>query len=418
LLERMIANGLTRPEQRVVPGSGESLRSSFVQPYDCDTVLIQGVTLRNAIFWQVHPTLCRNVTVDTVTTDAARTYLNTDGCDPESSDHVVIKNCDLGSNDDNIAIKSGRDEDGRRVNVPSQNIVVFGCVMNGTWGAITCGSEQTGGIRNVYAYRITIVGDTKYGLYVKSNTRRGGFTENVRVDRMTGVVERSVVFVTSTFDRQTGTFPPSFAGLTVTNSSCTAADRVLDVNGLPESHVRGLTIRDCDFAGVRNAANIVGNVDDLAIANVRINGARIADTNIVEVVNRATGKVLAVSGDPTVNGAAVVQATSTGSPAQQWQLVSVPGGFVTLVNRASGRVLDVTGASTADDAPVIQYRETEAANQQWRLTDASAGHRTLTSRRSGKLLDVTGTSTADGAPVVQRAATGATRQQWRLVTVG
>lgn len=74
--------------------------------------------------------------------------------------------------------------------------------MDGTWGAITCGSEQTGGIRNVYAYRISIVGATKYGLYVKSNTRRGGFTENVHVDRMTGVVERSLVFVTSTFDRQ------------------------------------------------------------------------------------------------------------------------------------------------------------------------------------------------------------------------
>lgn len=92
-----------------------------MQPYECDTVLIQGVTLRKPIFWQLHPTLCRNVTVDNVTTDTDRTYLNTDGCDPEYCDHVVIKNCVLGSNDDNIAIKSGRDEDGRRVDVPSQN---------------------------------------------------------------------------------------------------------------------------------------------------------------------------------------------------------------------------------------------------------------------------------------------------------
>jgi polygalacturonase len=304
------------------------------------------------------------------------------------------------------------------VNVPSQNIVVFGCTMDGTWGAITCGSEQTGGIRNVYAYRITVVGDTKYGLYVKSNTRRGGFTENVRVDRMTGVVARSFVFVTSTFDRQTGAYPPSFRGLSVTNSSCTAADRVLDVNGLPESHVRGLVVRDSDFAGVRNPANIVANVDDLAVANVRINGSRTPDTSFFQVVNRASGRVLAVAGDSTANGAAVVQATATGSAAQQWQLVSVPGGYVTLVNRASGRVLDVTGASTADDAPVVQYRDTEGTNQQWRPADVAAGFRTLTSRRSGKVLDVGGGSAAEGAPIVQRAGTGAAHQQWRLVAVG
>src|SRR6185295_3927318 len=147
-------------------------------------------------------------TVDSVSTDPSTSHSNTDGCDPESCDHVVIRNCDLGAHDDNIAIKSGRDADGRRVNVPCQNIVVFGCRMNGNSGAINCGSEQTGGIRNVYAYKCTLVGATAFALYIKSNTRRGGFSDNINIDAFSGTVAGHFVFATSTYKDQTGGFLP------------------------------------------------------------------------------------------------------------------------------------------------------------------------------------------------------------------
>jgi len=122
-LETLVAQGVP-PEKRVVPGSGHTMRSTFVEPYACENVLIQGITLKNSMFWQLHPTLCRNVTVDGVRTDPSTAHSNTDACDPESCDHVVVANCTLGAHDDNIAIKSGRDADGRRVNVPCQNLVV------------------------------------------------------------------------------------------------------------------------------------------------------------------------------------------------------------------------------------------------------------------------------------------------------
>jgi polygalacturonase len=95
--------------------------------------------------------------VDSVTTSGAGVPVSTDGCHPECCDHVVIKNSVLGADDDAIAIKAGRDDDARRVGVPCQNIVIFGNTLNGTWGAIACGSEQTSGIRNVYAYRNTMI---------------------------------------------------------------------------------------------------------------------------------------------------------------------------------------------------------------------------------------------------------------------
>ncbi len=271
-LETLISQGITDPTQRIVPGSGHQMRSTFIEPYACDTVLIQGVTLKNPLFWQLHPTLCRNVTIDGVSTDPSTAHSNTDGCDPECCDHVVIRNCTLGAHDDNIAIKSGRDADGRRVNVPTQNLVVHDCVMNGNWGAITCGSEMTGGIRNVYAFRCQVIGATKFALYVKSNTLRGGFAQNINLDSFTGTFDRSFAFVTMTYNGQTGTFPPAFGPFRVSNSSCTSAPLLFDVNGLDTDHIAGLDVRDCTFTGVANPVNRIGNVDGLSFTNVTVNG--------------------------------------------------------------------------------------------------------------------------------------------------
>jgi len=242
ILESMISSGKTDPHQRDVTTSGSSLRSTFIEPYNCDTVLIQGITLKNSMFWQLHPTLCTNVIVDGVTTDASTAHSNTDGCDPESVDHIVIRNCTLGAHDDNIAIKSGRDADGRRVNVPTQNLVVYNCLMNGNWGAITCGSEQT------------------------------GYSQNINLDSVTGNFDRSFVFVTTTYNGQTGSHPPAFGPFTITNSSCTSAPKVFDVSGLSNAHINGFTVKNCAFKGVANTGNTFKNVDGRSFTNVTING--------------------------------------------------------------------------------------------------------------------------------------------------
>jgi polygalacturonase len=274
-LESWVNSGITDPRKRIIPGSGHALRSAFVEPYGCDRVLIQGITLRGAMFWQLHPTLCTNVTVDAVTTDGSRVYPNTDSCDPESCDHVVIKNSVLRANDDNVAIKSGRDADGRRVNVPCQNIVIFGNTMDGASGAITCGSELTGGIQHVYAYANTLIGATARGLYVKSNTLRGGYVRDVHIDRMTGTMRAAFVIMQMNYKNQTGPYLPDFGGITITNSSCTKTPRVFDVQGLASSHVHGFVVRDSSFQGVTTPSNVFRYVDGRRFTNVRINGATV-----------------------------------------------------------------------------------------------------------------------------------------------
>jgi polygalacturonase len=258
------------PSQRVVTGK---LRSTFVEPYNCDTVLIQGVTLRNSRFWQLHPTLCTNVTVDGVTTNHAGS--NTDGCDPESCDTVVIKNSTLRAGDDNIAIKSGRDTDGRRVNKPSTNIVIWNNRFEGPWGAITLGSELTGGISNVYAFdNRTVGGGTRFALYVKSNTRRGGYARNVNIDTLHGSsFLKAVVFVTMHYNGQTGGFPPDFSGPFNLNSfTVSGAPIVLSLDGLSSDKIGALHLSNSTFTHIGKAKSSISNVTSVTYSNVTING--------------------------------------------------------------------------------------------------------------------------------------------------
>ncbi|TDC42556.1 hypothetical protein E1166_07170 [Micromonospora sp. KC213] len=137
-------------------------------------------------------------------------------------------------------------------------------------------------------------------------------------------------------------------------------------------------------------------------------------TRQYKVVNRNSGKVLAVSGNSTADGAAAVQATDIGAAAQRWQLVDAGGGFNKLVNVASGKVLDVNARSTSDGAAVIQYRDNAGTNQHWQTVPVD-GHVRLVNRNSGKLLEVPGGSTAEGTALVQRGDNGGTNQQWQLV---
>jgi polygalacturonase len=245
ILESQLARGIP-PERRLVAGR---LRTSMIQTVGCARVLIQGVTLSGAQFWQLHPILSVDVTIDGVTTKDSGA--NSDGCDPESCDRVVIRGCSFGSGDDNIALKSGRDEDGRRLAMPCRNVVIVGCQAEGRFGFITCGSEQSGGIENVYAF-----GNRTYGrgvgnaVWVKSNSRRGGYTRNLNVSGFRGHVRKAAVAITMKYDGQSGSFPPAFEGIHLADFAVDGAVSVLDAEGLPESRIRGLTLSDSTFTDV------------------------------------------------------------------------------------------------------------------------------------------------------------------------
>ncbi len=174
------------PVSERVFGEGHYLRPQFIQPYRCKNVLMEGVTLKNSPMWQVHPVLCTNVSVLNMTITGAdlnrESGPNTDGCDPESCTDVLIKGCSFNTGDDCIAIKAGRNEDGRRVNVRSENIVIQDCHMKDGHGGVTIGSEISGGVRNVFAENCRMDSPRlDNAVRIKNNAMRGGLLENIHV---------------------------------------------------------------------------------------------------------------------------------------------------------------------------------------------------------------------------------------------
>jgi polygalacturonase len=266
------ANSNTPVAQRV----GARLRSSFVEPYACTNVYIQGITLRGAQFWQFHPTLSTNVWVEGVTTTDSGAG-NNDGFDPESCENVVLDNSTIKAHDDAIAVKSGRDADGRRINKPMVNLVIMNSTFASTWGLLTLGSELTGGIRHVYGYNLrTGPGDrVRYFLQLKGNSQRGGFIDNVHLDTLSSTRGISEAFMRSdmVYMGQTGPYQPRYDGFTIANAKIEGAPIVLDLKGVSAANPLGtVAIRDSTFTNIANANNRVQNVRSVTWQRTTING--------------------------------------------------------------------------------------------------------------------------------------------------
>ena len=212
---REMGETLVPVEQRVF-GEGTRLRPCAIEAIDCGRILLQGFTLKNSPFWCIHPIYCQDVTVREVTIDSH--FPNNDGCDPESSSRVLIERCTFRTGDDAIAIKSGRDADGRRVGRPSEDIVIRDCRFFSKCNGLCIGSEMSGGVRGVYMTGIEI-GDVKNALLFKSNLDRGGFIEDVYLDSINiqsaaGAVLR---FETNYFGYRGGNYPARYAHFDINN---------------------------------------------------------------------------------------------------------------------------------------------------------------------------------------------------------
>ncbi len=168
------------PVEKRIFGEGTYLRPAFVEFYKCENILIQGVTLKDSPFWFLHPVLSNNITVENVTTTGLGP--NNDGCDPESSSNILIKGCTFKNGDDCIAIKSGRNNDGRRINIPSKNIIIQDCKMKDGHGGVVIGSEVTGGCYNVFAENCEMNSpNLERALRIKTNSKRGGTIKNIYI---------------------------------------------------------------------------------------------------------------------------------------------------------------------------------------------------------------------------------------------
>lgn len=247
------------------------LRPPFIQPYRCTNVLIEGVTIKNSPFWLVNPVLCENVTVRNVHCDSHGP--NSDGCDPESCKDVLIENCIFDTGDDCIAIKSGRNGDGRRVATPCENILINRCQMKAGHGGVVIGSEISGGVKNLYAQHCEMSSpDLDRGIRIKTNSIRGGHLQNLnyRYIRI-GKVKDAVVINFYYEEGDVGQFMPKLEAITIENLYVAEAQRAFMMRGYPHTPITGVTLKNLTFESV-GASSVVENVANVTQSNILVNG--------------------------------------------------------------------------------------------------------------------------------------------------
>lgn len=260
----------TDPKTRVF-GEGGFLRPNFIQPYNCKNILISDVKIINSPMWNVNPVLCENVTVKNVKIISHGP--NTDGIDPESCKNVWIKNCYFDTGDDCIAIKSGRDEDGRRIARPAENHLIEDCEMKDGHGGVVIGSEISGGARNIYAMNCTMNSpNLDRILRLKTSSSRGGIIQNVFMkDIKVGTYRESMV-TCNMFYEQPGNFLPTIRNIWVENVEVEKGGKYgIFIHAYKESPVENLKLVNCNIRDVATPMQI-DYATGLELINVIING--------------------------------------------------------------------------------------------------------------------------------------------------
>ncbi len=250
------------------------LRPVFVQFYQCQRVLVENITIKDAPFWLLHPVLCEDVTVRGVTFSSHGP--NSDGCDPESCNRVVIEQCVFDTGDDCIAIKSGRNNDGRRINVPTTNVLVQDCQMHAGHGGVVIGSEISGGVQNLHVRRCKMDSpDLERAIRIKTNAQRGGVIKQLNYqDIHVGRVQEVIVINFFYEEGDKGEWLPLVDEISIKNLYVEHADRIFMLKGFYNDPIRKVNIDNMQIQHVDHLG-VVENIAGLNLTNSRANGSDI-----------------------------------------------------------------------------------------------------------------------------------------------
>jgi len=222
--------------------------------------------------WEIHPVLCQNVTVRGVTINSHGP--NNDGCDPESCRDVLIDRCVFDTGDDCIAIKSGRNADGRRINVASENIIVRNCEMRDGHGGVTVGSEISGGCWNVFAYDCRMDSPRlDRALRLKNNAMRGGLLHDIYMRDVTiGQLVDAILSIDFYYEEgDKGGFTPIARDIAVERVTSKKSMYGVYLRGFANAPIENIRVIDCHFDNVAKG-NVVEHVHELDLSGTTING--------------------------------------------------------------------------------------------------------------------------------------------------
>ena len=278
-------DGVPMDERRFTKEDG--LRPQLINFNQCERILIEDVTLLRSPFWVIHPLLSTDITVRGVHIN--NDGPNGDGCDPESCDRVLIENCYFNTGDDCIAIKSGRNNDGREggqgafAGRPSKNIIIRNCKMQNGHGGVVIGSEISGGCQNVYAHDCEMDSpNLDRVLRIKTNSCRGGIIENINMRNVTvGQCGEAVLKINTDYEPKEVCcrgFYPTVRNVTMENVTCQKSKYGVMIVGYDDPQlaytVNNITVRNCQFDGVTSKpVHQIGLAENVKYENLIINGA-------------------------------------------------------------------------------------------------------------------------------------------------
>ena len=257
-------------EQRRFGTVEAALRPSFIQFVRCRNVYWEGFNIIDGPQWTLHPVYCENVVVKGVKVRTGGP--NTDGLNPDSCSRVRIEDCIFETGDDCIALNSGMNEDGWRVNRPCENILIRRCRMNRGHGGVVIGSGMSGGVRNVHVHDCSFDG-TELGIRLKAMRGRGGIVENIsfdhiRIDHIPGPAIQLTSFYQAATVPPKSVCPPVFRNLKISNISGSGNRLGIEMKGLSEARLENISLENIDLAA--DSALECFDLSDLTMNQVRI----------------------------------------------------------------------------------------------------------------------------------------------------
>ena len=274
-IQRVFANGYLdldgdNKDDGFGDGNQHYLRPSLIELYECENILIDGITLKNSPFWTVHPVFSKNITIRGI--NVFGETVNDDGIDPDSCEDVLIESCDIKTHDDAISIKAGRDQDAWD-RPGSRNIIIRNNKLRSGVNAICVGSEMSGGVENVFI-NDNLIKDGKHALNFKCNLDRGGEVKNIYIRKLAidSCDEAMFIFRMDYHGYRGNNYPTVFSDFFVSEINCEHVNgTVFKIVGVPTAPIRRIFLENIH---VKEAGAILEqrHTEEIHFSNVSVNG--------------------------------------------------------------------------------------------------------------------------------------------------
>lgn len=302
------------------------LRPNLLVLTKCDRILLEGVTFQNSPAWCLHPLMCTNLTVRNIFVKNPWYAQNGDGIDVESCRYVLIENSVFDVGDDGLCMKSGRDEEGRKRAMPTQDVIIRNCTVYNSHGGFVIGSEMSGGAKNIFVDDCTFVG-SDIGLRFKTTRGRGGVVENIYINNinMKGIPGEAILFdmyymakdpiklAGETREAPKVVFEPvteatpQFKNIFIKNVVCDGAEKALFIRGLPEMNINNISLENITVNADRGIE--ISEAKNISLKNINVTVKK--EGPVLDILNSSgikfqsfnTGRqaVIRVAGDRTSN---------------------------------------------------------------------------------------------------------------------